>query len=67
MDAVYDQIQEEAYTPEADDRVDEQGHGRPRAGSNALGTEFKEAYQVITATPWGARLGGFFGQVKKQV
>ena len=31
-----------------------------------LNTEFQEAYKSFSASPWGARLGGFFSDVKKQ-
>ena len=60
MDAAYDHIQEEAYRP---DDVTQQADN-PQEGS--LNTEFQEAYKSFSASPWGAKLGGFFGNVKKQ-
>ncbi|MCJ1485963.1 hypothetical protein MMC06_006139 [Schaereria dolodes] len=59
MDVVYDHIQEETLSP---DEVAEQANKQP---SN-LNTEFQEAYKSFSASPWGAKLGGFFGNVKKQ-
>lgn len=59
MDVAYDHIQEEALSPdEAAERS-----GEP---TNNLNTEFQEAFKAVSASPWGAKLGGFFGQVKKQ-
>lgn len=59
MDVAYDHIQEETLSPdEAAERS-----GEP---INNLNTEFQEAFKAVSASPWGAKLGGFFGQVKKQ-
>ena len=60
MDAAYDHIQEEALCP---DDVTGQTE-KPQEGS--LNAEFQEAYKSFSASPWGAKLGGFFGNVKKQ-
>ncbi|TKX24752.1 BSD domain-containing protein [Elsinoe australis] len=63
MDVAYDHIQEEALASEADARQrKDNGDGQP-AGLNA---EFQEAFKAVSASPWGARLGGWFGEVKKQ-
>lgn len=70
MDVAVDHIQEEALSPDAETPADKAATAqdtRPRAGSGDLGTEFKEAYQALSSTVWGSKLGGFFGQVKKQV
>ncbi|KAL2049808.1 hypothetical protein ABVK25_009903 [Lepraria finkii] len=62
MDVAYDHIQEEALSPdevarkEADEKQ-EQGN---------LNTEIQEAYKSFSASPWGAKLGGFLSDVKKQ-
>jgi len=61
MDVAYDQIQEEALSPEESDEQ------RQTTASGGLNTEFQEAFKAVSASPWGAKLGGFFGQVKKQV
>ena len=61
MDVAYDHIQEEALSPE--EAAKQEGE---RQKSPNLNTEFQEAYKSFTASPWGARLGGFFSDVKKQ-
>ncbi|TKA71742.1 hypothetical protein B0A49_04993 [Cryomyces minteri] len=59
MDVAYDHIQEEALSPdEPSDKQDNNQRG--------LNSEFQEAFKAVSASPWGARLGGFFGTVKKQ-
>ncbi|MCJ1312523.1 hypothetical protein MMC25_006197 [Agyrium rufum] len=60
MDAAYDHIQEEVLRPEQSDGQT----GSTEEGS--LNSEFQEAYKSFSASPWGARLGGFLGTVKKQ-
>lgn len=65
MDVAYDHIQEEGVFPD-----DEEGktHKKQEKGEEAsLNTEFKEAYQALSNSPWGTKLGGFWGSVKKQV
>ncbi|KAI9873616.1 MAG: hypothetical protein M1830_010799 [Pleopsidium flavum] len=61
MDVAYDHIQEEVLSPDeaAEKEAAQNGQGN-------LNTEFREAYNSFSASPWGARLGGFFGNVKKQ-
>ena len=72
MDA-YDHIQEEAMSPstEKDDKegalADATQEQSPTRQSGDLKTEFREAYQALSSTPWCARLGSLWGQVKKQV
>ena len=61
MDVAYDHIQEEVLSPE--DVAKQEGQ-KEKAGT--LNTEFQEAYKSFSASPWGARLGGFFSDVKKQ-
>ena len=61
MDVAYDHIQEEVFSPEQATKDD----GEKQDTGN-LNTEFQEAYKSFSASPWGARLGGFFGSVKKQ-
>ena len=62
MDLAYDHIQESALSP---DETAENGGKKP--GPSTLNTDFQEAYKAISSSPWGARLGGFFGSVVKQV
>ncbi|KAK4994076.1 hypothetical protein LTR66_005823 [Elasticomyces elasticus] len=59
MDVAYDHIQEEVLSP--DKAID--SHSKQSGGLNS---EFQEAFKAVSSSPWGARLGGFFGQVKKQ-
>lgn len=61
MDIAYDHIQEEVLS--AEDVAKKEDEKR-KEGS--LNTEFKEAYKSFSASPWGAKLGGFFNDVKKQ-
>ena len=62
MDLAYDHIQESALSP---DETAE--NGSKNAESPTLNKDFQEAYKAISSSPWGARLGGFFGSVVKQV
>jgi hypothetical protein len=62
MDSVYDHIQESALSPDHTDPA-----SRERSDGNTLNSDFQEAYKAISSSPWGARLGGFFGSVVKQV
>lgn len=61
MDIAYDHIQEEVLSPE--EAAKQEGEKEKQGNLNA---EFQEAYKSFSASPWGARLGGFFSDVKKQ-
>lgn len=61
MDIAYDQIQEEALSPE--EVIKQEGEKQKVTNLN---TEFQDAYRSFAASPWGARLGGFLSDVKKQ-
>ena len=61
MDLAYDHIQEEVLSADEVVKQDEEKQKQVN-----LNTEFKEAYKSFSASPWGARLGGFFSDVKKQ-
>ncbi|PMD35602.1 BSD-domain-containing protein [Hyaloscypha variabilis F] len=61
MDLAYDHIQEEALSPE--EHADKQ---EQKPETTTLNSDFQEAYKAISSSPWGARLGGFFGSVVKQ-
>lgn len=61
MDVAYDHIQEEVLSP---DEIARKEASEKHKQSN-LNTEFQEAYKSFSATPWGAKLGGFFSDVKK--
>lgn len=62
MDIAYDHIQEEVLSP------DESAKQNSSSGTQkpSLNTELREAYTSFSSSPWGAKLGGFFGSVKKQ-
>lgn len=59
MDLAYDHIQEEAFPEEPSD-------SQEKKPETTLNSDFQEAYKAISSSPWGARLGGFFGSVVKQ-
>ena len=61
MDIAYDHIQEEVLSP--DEAAEKDASNREKSNLN---TELREAYTTFSSSPWGARLGGFFGTVKKQ-
>ena len=60
MDLAYDHIQEEALSP------DSEGEIRGPAQPTNLNAEFQEAFKAVSSSPWGSKLGGWFGQVRKQ-
>ncbi|KAL8849870.1 MAG: hypothetical protein Q9221_005208 [Calogaya cf. arnoldii] len=62
MDVAYDHIQEEALSP---DEVAKK-EAESKAKQPDLNTELQETYRAISASPWGAKLGGWFSDVKKQ-
>ena len=63
MDLAYDHIQEEALSPEKGST----NQNEEKKPETTLNTDFQEAYKAISSSPWGAKLGGFFGSVVKQV
>lgn len=61
MDLAYDHLQDESY-----------GRDTPKPGEqpqnqSSLNNDIQDAYKAFSATPWGAKIGGFFGNVVKQV
>lgn len=63
MDLAYDHIQEEAYKiPEESGESSKQEDAQ-----TSLNSDIQEAYKAFSASPWGAKIGGFFGNVIKQV
>ena len=72
MDIAYDHIQEESLPAHherdtaaaaSSDKTQEQQ--QPQT-TQTLNTEFQQAFQAVSASPWGTRLGGWFGQARKQ-
>lgn len=62
MDIAYDHIQEEVLSP---DEIAGKKPRDPNDKEGNLNTEFQEAYKSFSSSPWGARLGGFFSDVRK--
>lgn len=62
MDIAYDHIQEEVLSP---DQIASKKSQDPNQKEGNLNTEFQEAYKSFSSSPWGARLGGFFSDVRK--
>ncbi|KAL9028688.1 MAG: hypothetical protein Q9180_007128, partial [Flavoplaca navasiana] len=62
MDVAYDHIQEEALSP---DEVAKK-EAESKVKQSDLNSELQETYKAISASPWGAKLGGWFSDVKKQ-
>lgn len=62
MDFAYDQIQEESLPADREG----QPSSSDRPATTDLNAEFQQAFKAVSASPWGARLGGFFAQAKKQ-
>lgn len=62
MDFAYDHITEENL-PKNDAAAQP---GSPQT-QQSLNAEFREAYQAVANSPWGAKLGGLWGNVMKQV
>jgi hypothetical protein len=68
MDIAYDHIQEESL-PTHHDRDAETStttNDSQQPQPQTLNTEFQQAFQAVSASPWGARLGGWFGEARKQ-
>jgi hypothetical protein len=66
MDSAYDHIQEESY-PQDPTKQQPGGESTGQETANTINAEIQDAYKAISSSPWAARLGGFFGTVKKQV
>lgn len=76
MDIAYDHIQEESLPAhhERDQQASTAATGNDSNSSQqqqqqapqTLNTEFQQAFQAVSASPWGARLGGWFGEARKQ-
>lgn len=64
MDLAYDHIVEESLPKEDDGKKE---GGTTAETQNSLNAEIQDAYKAFSASPWGAKIGGFFGTVVKQV
>ncbi|KAK4128456.1 BSD-domain-containing protein [Parathielavia appendiculata] len=63
MDIAYDHIQESTFPEEHSDS--QSGNKKP-APQASLNEDLQDAYRAFSSSPWGARIGGFFGSVVKQ-
>jgi hypothetical protein len=61
MDLAYDHIHEENFGRDTP-KPEQQSENQP-----SLNSDIQDAYKAFSATPWGAKIGGFFGSVVKQV
>ncbi|KAI5464630.1 hypothetical protein BGZ63DRAFT_350145 [Mariannaea sp. PMI_226] len=62
MDLAYDHIQEDVYAKKEESSND----SSKQEGAHTLNQDIQDAYKAFSNSPWGARLGGFFGNVVKQ-
>jgi hypothetical protein len=75
MDTAYDHIAEENFPKEPEpkpERVDAAGDAASEAVAGeappgSLNEEFQEAYKALSSSPWGMKIGGLWGTVKKAV
>ncbi|KAH8427597.1 BSD domain-containing protein [Aspergillus melleus] len=68
MDIAYDHIQEEIFTSnDASKKEDSKDQSTPADRPNVdLNTELQETFRAFSASPWGARIGGLWDNVRKQ-
>ncbi|KAL8949536.1 MAG: hypothetical protein Q9222_004358 [Ikaeria aurantiellina] len=66
MDVAYDHIQEEVLSPDEEAAKKAAASTSPQTKQPDLPTELSEAYKSISLSPWGAKIGGFFSDVRKQ-
>ncbi|KAI9046359.1 BSD domain protein [Aspergillus affinis] len=64
----YDHIQEEIFTSnDASKKEDAKDQSTPADRPNVdLNTELQETFRAFSASPWGARIGGLWDNVRKQ-
>jgi hypothetical protein len=77
MDAAYDHIAEKTYSGDRaqtptppknsnDTSAPAQDHVPTSPKRESLRSEFQETFKAFSVSPWGARLGGLWGNVQKQ-
>jgi hypothetical protein len=64
MDLAYDHIQENAYPQ---DREESNETPKPDQQEPSLNSDLQDAYKAISSSAWGVKIGGFLGNVMKQV
>lgn len=65
MDIAYDHITEESFASDRAPTPTPQKAGAPSSKPN-LNTELQETFRAFSNSPWGAKLGGLWGNVRKQ-
>lgn len=70
MDLTYEYLQQDPVAkkesePGAKDTPED--GSKPEQPQPTLNDEIQDAYKAFSASPWGARIGGFLGNVVKQV
>lgn len=63
MDLLYDHIAEDEYAKQRE-QAERQNPDEPQP---TLNHEIQDAYKAFSASPWGVKIGGFLGNVVKQV
>ncbi|KIW14540.1 hypothetical protein PV08_07324 [Exophiala spinifera] len=74
MDLAYDLITEQEFNPHdraatptpSTSGATQPGGGEPATPKATLQTEFQETFKAFSNSAWGARLGGIWGNVRKQ-
>jgi hypothetical protein len=66
MDIAYDHIAEETYSDRATTPKPTSSSTPTPTNRPNLNTEFQETFRAISNSPWGAKLGGLWGNVRKQ-
>ena len=77
MDLAYDHIAEQAYSPgdraitptpgtETSSTTKEPSSPKASSPRPSLQSEFQETFKAFSNSQWGARIGGFWGNVRKQ-
>ncbi|OJK02311.1 hypothetical protein ASPACDRAFT_76712 [Aspergillus aculeatus ATCC 16872] len=68
MDVAYDHIQEEIFSSnDASKKETDQNEPAKTERSNVdLNAELQETFRAFSASPWGARIGGLWDNVRKQ-
>lgn len=64
MDVAYDAIQDSALKPSTSNPGTNPVEQPPPEES--LNAEFQHAFQAVSASPWGSKLGGWFSSARKQ-
>jgi BSD domain len=66
MDIAYDHITEETLSSDRASTPTPQQQADASSPKPNLNTEFQETFRAFSNSPWGAKLGGLWGNVRKQ-